>query len=138
MTTECYLILDQGGQSSRALVISATGDTLASAAVSVQTQTFGTDRVEQDPHELVKSLRAAAEEAVAKLSPEHKKNLMAAALVTQRSSLLCWHADTREPLTPVISWQDRRAHAWLARKKIDPHWLRQHTGLYPNAHPGQE
>jgi len=54
----------------------------------------------------------------------------------QRRVFVCWQDDSLEAITPVISWQDRRAHAWLAQQKIDPHWFRHHTGLYPNAHYG--
>ncbi|NNE44049.1 MAG: hypothetical protein HKN12_07555, partial [Gemmatimonadetes bacterium] len=33
-------------------------------------------------------------------------------LASQRSSFLLWDAATRAPVTPVISWQDRRARDW--------------------------
>lgn len=136
MSEASYLILDQGGLSSRALVITASGDTLACESVPVTTEMPEQDRVEQDPLALVQSLEVAARKAVAGLSAEQRRNLVAAALVTQRSSLLCWQANTLDPLTPVISWQDRRAHSWLEQLKIEPHWFRHHTGLYPNAHYG--
>jgi len=136
MSQTCYLILDQGGQSSRALVINATGQTLAHAAEAVATQTPDIDRVEQSVEELVDSLQQVAEQAVAQLAPAQRDNLVAAALVTQRSSMLCWQRDNLEAITPVISWQDRRAHRWLAEQKINPQWFRHHTGLYPSAHYG--
>lgn len=136
MQQACYLILDQGGQSSRALIINSHGDTLACESVPVATRHPAEDQVEQDAEALVASLLDVARQAVASLPGEQVKNLVAAGLVTQRSSLLCWQAKTFEPLTPVISWQDRRAHAWLEQLNIEPHWFRRHTGLYPNAHYG--
>ena len=136
MSETCYLILDQGGQSSRALVISVAGQTLARASLAVATQTPAVEKVEQDAEELVSSLQQVAEEAVAKLTPEQRRGLFSAGLVTQRSSMVCWKCDTLEAITPVISWQDRRAHAWLERQKINPQWFRRHTGLYPSAHYG--
>jgi len=132
----CYLILDQGGQSSRALVIDVTGQTLARAAIRVATQTPAADEVEQDADELVSTLQQAAENAVSQLTSEQRQGLISAGLVTQRSSMVCWHNFTLAALMPVISWQDRRAHAWLAQQKIDPAWFRHHTGLYLNAHYG--
>jgi len=132
----CYLILDQGGQSSRALVINMRGQTLARATLAVATQTPAADRVEQDAEELVSSLQQVAEAAVAKLTAEQRRGLFSAGMVTQRSSMVCWKRDTLEAIRPVISWQDRRAHAWLSQQKINPQWFRHHTGLYPSAHYG--
>jgi glycerol kinase len=34
------------------------------------------------------------------------------AIASQRSTFLLWDAATSDPLTPLISWQDRRAQAW--------------------------
>lgn len=136
MTQTCYLILDQGGQSSRALVINVAGQTLAHADRTVATQTPADDRVEQDIEELVASLQEVAEQAVAQLSEQQRSSLFAAALVTQRSSMLAWQADNLEAITPVISWQDRRADSWLTQQKINPQWYRHRTGLYPSAHYG--
>jgi len=132
----CFLILDQGGQSSRALVINTAGQTLACESILVATQTPAVDKVEQDPEELVASLQHVAETVIAQLTSEQRRQLVSAGLVTQRSSIVCWQSDSLEAITPVISWQDRRAHDWLAQQKIDPHWFRHHTGLYPNAHYG--
>lgn len=136
MSQTCYLILDQGGQSSRALVINVAGQTLSHAAVAVATQTPTADRVEQDADELVNSLQQVAEQAVSQLSAAQRQGLVSAGLVTQRSSLVCWHNFTLAAITPVISWQDRRAHDWLEQQKINPAWFRHHTGLYPSAHYG--
>jgi len=132
----CFLILDQGGQSSRALVISMAGQTLARASLAVATQTPAAEKVEQDAEELVRSLQQVAEEAVAQLTPEQQRGLFSAGLVAQRSSMVCWARDTLEAISPVISWQDRRAHTWLEHQKINPQWFRHHTGLYPSAHYG--
>src|SRR5690606_34403241 len=71
----CYLILDQGGQSSRALVINVAGQTLSHAAVAVATQTPTADRAEQDADELVNSLQQVAEQAVSQLSTAQRQGL---------------------------------------------------------------
>lgn len=34
------------------------------------------------------------------------------AIASQRSSFLLWESATGRPATPLISWQDRRAHSW--------------------------
>ena len=45
--SSCYLALDQGGHSSRALVFDQAGKLLSSAQVGVATNNIGTNRVEQ-------------------------------------------------------------------------------------------
>ena len=38
----------------------------------------------------------------------------AAGMATQRSSVLAWKHDSGEALSPLLSWQDRRAEAGAA------------------------
>ena len=136
MKSNSYLVLDQGGHSSRALVFDASGRLLAQAAVPVATDKPKLDWVEQNPAELVESLRQAANLALQRLRQEQRNCLLAAALVTQRSSLVCWHKITGEALYPVISWQDRRGAQWLSQQNIDTNWIHQRTGLTLSAHYG--
>ncbi len=129
-----YLCLDQGGHSSRALVIDARGRILAQAAHAIDTQRDGA-RVEHDPQQLIDTLQRAADDALAELGAA-AANVVAAGLATQRSSIVCWDADSGAALTPVLSWQDTRAADWLA--KFDAHWQRVHevTGLVLSPHYG--
>lgn len=132
----CYLALDQGGHSSRALVFDQLGNLLASAQVPVATNSYEHNRVEQDPEELVTSLLQSAEQALARLDDKHRPELYSAGLATQRSSLVCWRRSTGEALSPVLSWQDRRADDWL--HQFDEHHdaIHKTTGLYLSAHYG--
>ena len=59
-----YLCLDQGGHSSRALVIDGNGEAHASVSNAVSTRRTG-DEVEHDPEELVNTLLQSATEALA-------------------------------------------------------------------------
>jgi len=129
-----YLCLDQGGHSSRALVIDAQGQLVATASHAIATQREG-DRVEHDPAELVDTLRQSAMAAVGELGSAADR-IVAAGLATQRSSIVCWAADTGEALSPVLSWQDTRAASWLASYEGD--WQRVHnlTGLVLSPHYG--
>ncbi len=130
-----YLVIDQGGQSSRALVFDANGDTTLLLRRAVATRFIAANRVEQVPADVVNSIRELLDEVAARLGPDLQW-LQSAALVTQRSSLVCWHRQTGEPLSPVISWQDTRAAAYLADMKLDPAEIADLTGLRPNAHYG--
>lgn len=129
-----YLCLDQGGHSSRALVIDSQGQVLATASHAIATQREG-DKVEHDPAELVETLRQSAMAAVGQLGSAAGR-IVAAGLATQRSSIVCWAADTGSALSPVLSWQDTRAASWLASYEGD--WQRVHdlTGLVLSPHYG--
>jgi glycerol kinase len=61
---------------------------------------------------------------------------VACGLECQRSSLVCWDRTTGAALSPILSWQDTRAAAWLAGQSLDDTEIRKITGLTPNAHFG--
>ncbi len=130
-----FLCLDQGGHSSRALVVDREGGIVATAHCAVATSRPGLDRVEQDPQAVVGSLRSVAQAALAQLTASQRRHIKAAGLVTQRASLVCWRRSSGAALTPIISWQDTRAAAWLAQH-YPPLALSSLSGLRPNAHLG--
>lgn len=134
-----YLALDQGGHASRALLFDSAGEIVAAAEHEITTDRHGEDCVEHDPLELVETLQAAAEEALDAISTEARGHIVAG-LATQRSSLVCWDRETGEPLSPVLSWQDRRGAAWLdARVPPDSELRRsiyEETGLAVSPHYG--
>lgn len=128
------LALDQGGSSSRAIAFDASGVQVGSASVRVAERREGDDRVEQDPEELVESLRTAAAECAREVGGA--RAIAAAGLATQRSSIVCWDRETGEALSPVLSWQDRRAAEWL--RAFEPHSaaIHEETGLFLSPHYG--
>jgi glycerol kinase len=129
-----YLALDQGGHSSRALLFNAQGELAASQAVAVVTTHPAPDRVEQDPEELVRSLMDAVTNVMAQLPASGR--VLAAGLATQRSSLACWQRSTGRPLSPVLSWQDRRNAGWLTNLAPRAAEIRALTGLVLSPHYG--
>jgi glycerol kinase len=134
-THRLYLALDQGVHASRALVFDARGALLAKGLCEVSVHHPHPDWVEQDPEEIVASLREAIRDALQKLGAQ-AADLAAAGLATQRSSIVCWDRVTGRALSPVISWQDRRAHAWLARFAPHAEAIHATTGLVLSAHYG--
>jgi glycerol kinase len=56
------------------------------------------------------------------------------AIASQRSSFLLWEAATGRPVTPLISWQDRRAQAWCDARADLYRPLAAVTGLPLSAH----
>ncbi len=55
-------------------------------------------------------------------------------LAAQRSSFVLWDRGTGEPLTPLVSWQDRRAAGWCARHVDAAAEVTRLTGLVMTAH----
>lgn len=130
-----YLCIDQGGHASRALVFDGRGVVHASSLREVGVHVSQPDRVEQDPEELVASLQDSIAEAVVSLGSRADR-IASAGIATQRSSIVCWDRHTGAALSPVISWQDRRAHEWLGRLSVHADEIHQRTGLRLSAHYG--
>lgn len=130
-----YLAIDQGGHASRALVFDASGQQIAGDFQPLRTQCPRPDWVEHDPDQLITSLRTAIANVITQLGVRSTA-IAAAGLATQRSSLVCWDKNTGAALSPIISWQDRRAHTWL--QQFGPHRQRIHqkTGLFLSPHYG--
>jgi len=130
------LALDQGGGSSRAIAFDRAGEVVAGASVPVAERREGADRVEQDPEELVESLRAAVRECVRSLGAGGGERIACAGLATQRSSIVCWDRESGEALSPVLSWQDRRAKDRLDALAGRADEIRERTGLRLSPHYG--
>ena len=130
-----YLCIDQGGHASRALVFDGRGMLQASSLREVGVRAPTPDRVEQNPDELVASLQDSIVDAVVSLG-NRADQIVSAGLATQRSSIVCWDRRTGKALSPVISWQDRRAHQWLDRFSAQASEVHRRTGLRLSAHYG--
>jgi glycerol kinase len=134
-TPALYLCIDQGGHASRALAFDQTGAVIARAECVIATQHPQPDWVEHGAEELVASVHAAIGGVVTALGARVRE-LRATGLATQRSTLVCWDRKTGTALSPVISWQDRRAHAWLAQFTAKQPGVHARTGLMLSAHYG--
>lgn len=134
MAIRCVLALDQGGHASRAFVFDAAGRVLAKAERRIATRHDGRLKVEHSAASVLRSLQQAAAEAVAALPAGIE--IEAAALATQRSSIACWDRDTVHPLSPVLSWQDRRAARRVKALAAHGGRVRRLTGLVLSPHYG--
>jgi len=130
-----FLALDQGGHASRALVFSARGEIRARGLRELSEYHPRADWVEQDPDEVVNSLIEVIREVEADLG-SHSRDIVAAGLATQRSSIVCWDRISGAALSPVLSWQDRRAREWLQRFEPDREPVQKATGLVLSPHYG--
>jgi glycerol kinase len=114
-----FLTLDQGGSASRALVFDAYGHEHAAARVEVGDRRPQPGWVEQDPEEVVDSLRRVAAAALAQLDAGQRARVEACSLSTQRSSLVAWDRHSGAPQSTVLSLQDTRAAAWLQPQALE-------------------
>jgi glycerol kinase len=130
------LAIDQGTHASRALALDEAGRILASGAVDIGLSRPQEDRAEQDAEEVVASVFGAVEKALAALGAR-RADIRCAGLSSQRASCVCWDRAAGRALSPIFSWQDRRAHAWIASLEA-AHGDRVHrkTGLYLSPHYG--
>jgi len=136
-TNPLYLVIDQGGHASRAFVFNRDGKVLAqgSSPIEAQVNKDAKNQVEYDAITLLHSIQHAIHEAIA--SPNIKLNdIVSAGMATQRSNVVCWDRVTGQPLSPIISWQDRRAADWVKQFKSHEEQVHHATGLFLSAHYG--
>lgn len=134
-STSLYLAIDQGGHASRALVMDSAGNVVSSAHVPVATARPQNYWVEHDAAALLASVRTAIDQACDALGDDTQR-ISAAGLATQRSSIVCWNRRSGSPISPVLSWQDTRAAAWLRALEPRAAEVRRRTGLRLSAHYG--
>lgn len=130
-----YLAIDQGTHASRAVVLDARGNVVATGARDIGLSRPQPDRAEQDGEEMVTSIYAAVTEALEPLG-DRRGDVAAAGLASQRASCACWDARGGRALAPIFSWQDRRAHEWLRQFEAQAEEVHRKTGLFLSAHYG--
>lgn len=116
------------------MVVDRQGQILAQAERLIATRRTGSDKVEHSAIALLRSLQQAADAAVRALPASVE--IEAAGLATQRSSIACWDRVSARPLSPVLSWQDRRAARRVATLSKEAPWVQDLTGLKLSPHYG--
>ena len=133
--TPLFLSIDQGGHASRALVFDIHGQLQASAQAQIATLHPGRYKVQHDPDALLASIQRACTSVVRQLG-SRCAHIQAAGLATQRSTIVCWDRVTGKALSPVISWQDRRAARRLANLTAYQSRVHDIAGLVLSPHYG--
>ena len=135
MPNTCILLLDQGGHSTRALLIDVQGNILAHQYSPITTYSSSENIIEHDSQEVLHSLEHCLN-AIALDAEKRQLIPIAAGLIVQRSSFLAVNSNTGQVLSPILSWQDTRQHQWLEQQALDKKYIQRITGLYANAHYG--
>ncbi len=131
-----YLAIDQGTHASRALVVERTGAIVARGVKDIAIVHPRPDWAEQDAEEVVASIFDAVGQALAALGAR-RADLDAAGLASQRANVVCWDRRDGHALSPIFSWQDRRAHAWIHElESAHGESVHRKTGLFLSPHYG--
>ncbi|TDC85749.1 glycerol kinase, partial [Nonomuraea deserti] len=104
--------VDQGTSATKAIVVDASGETVARASAPLAQRHPAPGMVEQDGEELWRSVRDAVSACLAGAPPGR---VTAVGLSVQRESLILWDRASGAPLSPLVSWQDRRGTDLCAR-----------------------
>ena len=127
MGADVTLLLDVGGQGSRALLIDADARVRFEAARDIATSEHD-ERVEHDAEAAVSALAALVADADAACANGGMR-IGTAGLAVQRGSIACWNRETGAALSPVISWRDRRALPGTKALADDADEIKRRTGL---------
>lgn len=105
MAQQVVLAIDEGTTNSKAVLVSATGEVIASGSAPVPIQHPQSGWVQQDANEIWNATRQAI---TACISAAPEATIVALGISNQRESILIWDRKTGAPLGPVITWQCRR------------------------------
>jgi glycerol kinase len=129
MTRVRIAAVDQGSSSTKGAVFDEQGRVLALTRSEIGVVRDGA-HVEHDPEEIAASVESALAELAARAGP-----LAAIGLGVQRSSCLLWERASGEPLSPVLSWQDRRHARGVEAAAADfSEAVRRTSGLFLSPH----
>lgn len=129
------LAIDQGTHSTRAIIFDARGRVVSIARQPVALARKSRREIEQSPDEIRLSMQTVVDDVLSDPAVD-REQIAVAGMATQRSSVLAWDRITGMPLSPVLSWQDRRvADTLLTMTGHDQH-IREATGLHLSPHYG--
>jgi len=130
---EQFLVIDQGTHASRCMIFNADGQLLAKTRYPVNVYRQGNEFIEQNAEEILASIYYCIDG----LLHEHDlSQVSAAALITQRSTIVGWHKESGKVLSPAISWQDTRAADLLTPLENQSSEIKNITGLPLSPHYG--
>jgi glycerol kinase len=129
------LIIDQGTHATRAMAVDRQGRMRLSAFAPISLFRLSDIHVEQNGEEILASVERVVRQVLSEALTQ-QLDLICAGLATQRSSVVAWDLETGKPLSPVISWQDRRVCRWLARFRDSGSVVQGLSGLPLSPHYG--
>jgi len=127
---DCLLAIDQGTTSTRAIIFSASGETLAIHQQELR-QYFPADGwVEHDPLEIWDATLAVCRKVLEQV-PGGIGSVAGIGITNQRETTVVWDRKTGVPVHKAIVWMDRRTSAACRKYREGGHedLVRERTGL---------
>ena len=121
-----YLLgIDQGTTQTTAVVVDELGEMVEKSSAQLPARFPQAGWVEQDPLDIVRTVKEACEPLL------DKYEIAAAGFDNQGETFIVWDAETGEPVTPAIVWQDTRGESVCKAlaPRVDANAIRQKTGL---------
>ena len=112
--TKYILTLDIGTTNIKAFLFNQKGEIFAETKRRPQYILDDSGKVEQDPKEIWQQSKEVMEEVIASNNLS-ASDIDSVAISTQRASFCLWDRNTGEPLTNIITWQDKRAAAYAEK-----------------------
>lgn len=128
-----FLVIDQGTHASRCMIFDAAGQILAKSEYSLSIYRQDNGFIEQNAEEILTSVNNCLD---AIQSNPAFNSISAAALITQRSTIVGYHKHTGKALSAAISWQDTRAADSLTTLIANAAEIKAITGLVVSPHYG--
>jgi len=135
MTWNNVVVLDQGTHSTRAIIYDQSGTSIFTSQQEVDLFYRDSSHIEQDGKQILTSCQAVLSDAHDFISKNNLQQI-AAALTTQRSTVLAWDVNSGEAITPALSWLDTRAQDELDSFAISEKTIKTKTGLPLSPHYG--
>ena len=129
------LAIDQGTDSSRAILYDAKGKIIQSEWQSVELQRLSNGHIEQDALQILDSIEVCIEQILQKIPTSQLKQITQCGLATQRSTLVPCD-ESGQPVAAAISWQDTRAADFLDTLQDEKQRIQDISGLPLSAHYG--
>ncbi len=123
------LAIDQGTTSTKALLVSSTGQVLAEASQAVAISYPRPGWVEQDALDIWRSVCTAVSDCLAAGPAGGAPTALA--ITNQRESVVAWERESGRPAGPVVGWQCRRAAEFCQglHERGLAETIHRHTGL---------
>ncbi len=129
------LALDVGTLTVRASAYDFAGNALVFADTPVALHQLSSSKIEQDPLEIKTAVHTVMQHVLTDPIVQ-QRGIACAGLASQRSSIVAWNRATGEPLTSVLSWQDRRAAQYLEPLASKGIAIKKKSGLFLSPHYG--
>lgn len=119
------LAIDQGTSSTKALLFDEEGKVVKKAVADLQTNYFPDGRVEQNPFDIVESVKQACTSVLQDIPLE---NIGSIGISNQRETFVLFDKDG-QPIYPAVVWACKRSTALCETIKDQETWIKEKTGL---------